>query len=213
MKTTLITTFTFALMVLVFNTNPVMAGALSDLWSSNESVDELRDPDEDNTSKTAFGGWQAVLEACKDENGDWDTDACPYLAKGDVEKALASWDDDEKADQYGNDWFNETGDESEIAWVCGTMGGVPTCCDQNPNGSVVCVSPFGNEAGNESQIAGYGDIGWDEFYEFCQQYPDMTLCLNEWQNEDAESRDGFGGRAVADSGNEGSTSAASAGDQ
>ena len=184
MKTTLMTTFAFALMVFVFNSNPVMAGALSNLWSSNESVDELGDIDEDNTSKTAFGGWQAVLEACKDENGDWDTNACPYL--------------------------KEAEGESEVAFLV---------CRQTPNGELVCCSfddqgkfegcEVANEAGNESQIAQRPDV-WGAF---CEEQPDVFICVDDWWNEDAESRDGFGGRAVADSGNEGSTSAASADEQ
>ena len=184
---TLITTFAFALMVFAFNANPVMAGALSNLWSSNESVDQLRGPDEDNTSKTAFGGWQAVLEACKDENGDWDTDACPYL--------------------------KESEGESEVAL---------SVCRQTPSGQLVCCffdeqenfegCQVANESGNESGIAFRNQ---QELDAFCKKYPTSAACREDWiwWNEDAESRDGFGGRAVADSGDEGSTSAASAGDQ
>ena len=186
MKTILTTIFAFALVVVAFSANPVMAGGGdSGLFGSlNEPVDELRELDEDNAGKTAFGGWQAVLEACKDENGDWDTNACPYLKEAEGESKSAS-----------------------------------LVCRQTPNGELVCCSfddqgkfegcEVANEAGNESQIAQRPDV-WGAF---CEEQPDVFICVDDWWNEDAESRDGFGGRAVADSGNEGSTSAASADEQ
>ena len=48
---------------------------------------------------------------------------------------------------------------------------------------------------------------------FCERHPSLWLCEDDWWNEDADSKDGFGGRDVADSGEEGSTSAAGANEQ
>ena len=49
---------------------------------------------------------------------------------------------------------------------------------------------------------------------FCEIHPNLWLCNDDdWWNEDADSKDGFGGRDVADSGEEGSTSAAGANEQ
>ncbi|MCY4030523.1 MAG: hypothetical protein OXF05_00210 [Hyphomicrobiales bacterium] len=254
---TLMTTFAFALMVFAFNANSAFGWENAPEGQFTEGqFDELRDQDEDDATKTAWGGWQAVLDACKDKNGNWNRVKCPfaYFEKGDVERLIAGADD-EKADQYKGQWFNETGDESEVAMArCTTdwKTGKSVCCVPASAGGVFCYYP--SVEGKESQVAGLtrrqkqqqdeddwnawilqqfagymdscvksgncmmldegneSEIAYDrgaELKALCREL-NLDPCVEIWWNEDSESRDGFGGRDVADSGNENpDTSAAS----
>lgn len=77
-------------------------------------------------------------------------------------------------------------------------------CEQHGN----CIK-LDNSA--ESQIAGTQPLL--SYEQFCDIHPQASYCGGDWWSEDADSKNGFGGRNVADSGNEGSTSAASATEQ
>ena len=87
---------------------------------------------------------------------------------------LASWMNDEKADQYGDSWFNEaSGDERELAL------GLRLWCEANPdNDLAICDIDWWKQSGNESKIA-YRIELW------CEVNPDLhaAFCANDWWNE------------------------------
>ena len=303
---TLITIFAFALMVFAFNTNPVMAGALGNFWSSNESVDKLKDPGE---AEVAFYEPDCQWKWKKDPNTGNNAWICEYFNEGEVPGDNVAWDTEPGGNVYcwqsigingtvtvcaPDDVWNSENDESEVAgrddprydeddhepqrtasgyWdYCDLpnnncneeendareLAGYMDYCNQTGNcmmfedsdgdgnlevagkyhdsnsldlsrdrrdyndyikgfasnsgckvrfdGSVQCPGDAWNSENYESAIASINNA-------YCQDNPDDYLCNDDWWNEDAESKNGFGGRDVADSGNEGSTSAASADDQ
>ena len=87
---------------------------------------------------------------------------------------LASWMNDEKADQYGDSWFNEaSGDERELAL------GLRLWCEANPdNDLAICDIDWWKQSGNDSKIA-YRIELW------CEVNPDLyaAFCANDWWNE------------------------------
>ena len=92
MRTTLITTFAIAVMVFAFNANPVMAGALGNLWSSNNQVDELKDPDEVEVAGMTMD------EKVQQDEDDWNN----FILR----QMFAGMTMDEKVKQDEDDWNN-----------------------------------------------------------------------------------------------------------
>ena len=90
------------------------------------------------------------------------------------------------------------------SWVHEQFAGYMDYCNRTGN----CMMLDEN---NEREIA-----STQPFYGYetlCEVYPNISLCIEDWWNEDSESVNGVGGRDVADSGDEGSTSEAGATEQ
>ena len=227
MKMILTTIFAIAVVVFAFDTGPVMAGDGSKPWSSNsnDQIDYLDNPD----GETKYEGRKYANAVCainpagqvvcfnplneeeskneqlasvkenkwmlkEGEKGEilaYDTEHCWLTIKGEVDC------------DYSDYWWNEKENQNvEIAF--GDYG--THNCSRREDGGYHCPGDAWNSEGNEGeQFAGFLDS-------HCQNNPGHYLCGDLW-NEDTESRDGFGGRDVADSGNEGSTSAAQESDQ
>ena len=86
---------------------------------------------------------------------------------------LASWMNDEKADQYGDSWFNEAGEESKVAYR------IEAWCEVNPDlHAALCANDWFSESGNESEVA-YRIEAW------CDRNPELhaAICANDWWNE------------------------------
>ena len=86
---------------------------------------------------------------------------------------LASWMNDEKADQYGDSWFNEAGEESKVAYR------IEAWCEVNPDlHAALCANDWFSESGNESEVA-YRIEAW------CDRNPELhaAICANDWFNE------------------------------
>ncbi|MCY4030540.1 MAG: hypothetical protein OXF05_00300 [Hyphomicrobiales bacterium] len=247
MKTTLITTFVFALVVFAFNANPVVAGDSSKPWSLNlPHVNELkdRDQDEDDTNQYAQSepGFQWSWE--QDSNtGNWGW-VKKYLNEGGKSGEQVAFDTEhcwltisgEVDCDYSDYWWNQQNGEREIALPHPPIG----VCDPHTAGTY-CPS----KDQDENNLAGLtrrekqqqDEDDWNAWIraQFAGLRPGQRRHLHDkekWQSwvqkqfagyvdhcsqtgncmmlEDAESRDGFGGRDVADSGDQGSTSAAGA---
>ncbi|MCY4037935.1 MAG: hypothetical protein OXF09_00555 [Hyphomicrobiales bacterium] len=214
MKTTLIATFAFALMAFAFNTNPAMAGDQSKPWAS-ASVDELNDPDE--TEVATRGGQPSVRSPSRGNN-----DSVQELLRN---FAFFGQDycNENPDDHICNDTWNSEAIESELALggcVTDWSSGRTVCCYPSSSGrGVACHYP--NEEGAESEVAGLtrrqkqqqDEDDWNAW--ILGQYAGyMDYCARSgncmMNDPDSESLDGFGGRDIADSGAEGSTSAAGA---
>ena len=215
MKTTLTTIFAIAVMVFAFNANPVMAG----------------------------GGDSGIF--------GWITGESQV-----TEVETASWDDDEKADQYGDEWFNSENGEVDLANATCTIDqqtGQQVCCAPTSFGGFFCYYP--NEDGKVERGVDIACSGRDAMYGcstsagqvfasmtmeekvkqdeedwnnwILQQFagleydPDCEIELtlrgwsctdpNKWFNKQEDGADQIE-RAIADSGQEGSSSSASDGD-
>ncbi len=117
-----------------------------------------------------------------------------------------------EAEICNNDWWNSEENEGEVASLSDAeldekLASVIDYCERVGN----CLML---EEGRESETAMTRPF-LDYERRLCDKYPEFSFyCGQNWWNEEgADSKDGSGGRNVADSGDEGSTSAAGANEQ
>ena len=112
-----------------------------------------------------------------------------------------------EAEICNNDWWNSEENEGEVA----------SLSDADLDEKLASVIDYCERVGNclmMEESRGSETAMTLPIRNLCDKYPGVGFCGQDWWNEEgADSKDGFGGRDVADSGEEGSTSAAGANDQ
>ena len=171
---------------------PVMVCAPDDFWNSENGEKELARGEQPSIKSRSKGNNDSTSERTRSAN------YMDYCKRSGNCMMFEDSDGDGKfevAGKYhdGNSLDNDS-QESRVAYGCQIQS----------DGSMHCPGDAWNSENNDSQVAGFGDT-------YCENNPDGYLCDSLW-NEDAESNDGFGGNDVADSGNEGPTSAAQGSD-
>ena len=157
MKTTLITTFAIALMVFAFNTNPAVAAGAWGVFGSNESDGQITEV----AQYEPDCGWKWKLDA---NTGNWGW-VCEYYNEGEPLADNVAWGDNENEESEENDarelaglTAKEKQQQDEDDWNAWILEQFAFWTEEDQNfidrdRKDRNNNPFGNETGQESQIA------------------------------------------------------------